>query len=60
MFADTINNLKIELVEIMDRIDAAAKDKTITEQQRVDAEAARDFIYVGFTRLKHIFDKEKK
>ena len=60
MFADTVENLKTELVEIMDRIDMAVRDKTITEQQRVDAEAARDFIYVGFTRLKHIFDKEKK
>lgn len=60
MFDDTINNLKIELIEILDRIDAASKDKTITEQQRTDTEAARDFIYIGFTKLKHIFDEEKK
>lgn len=60
MFDDTINNLKIELIEILDRIDAASKDKTITEQQRTDIEAARDFIYIGFTKLKHIFDEEKK
>ena len=36
----------------MDRIESLAKDKTITEQERTDAIAARDFIYVGFLRVK--------
>ena len=60
MFTDTVENLKTELVEIMDRIDMAVRDKSITEHQRVDAILARDYIYIGFTKFKHIFDEESK
>lgn len=52
MFVDTIENLKVELIEIMDRIEGSVKtDKGITESQKVDALIARDYIYLGFKKL---------
>lgn len=57
-FQEGVRNIRVELLEIMDRIESLAKDKTITEQERTDAIAARDFIYVGYTRIKQCL-KEK-
>ena len=59
MFQETMRNVRLELIEIMDRIEEAAKDKSITEEQRVDAIAARDFIYVGYTRVKQCLEDKK-
>lgn len=59
MFQEGMRNIRLELIDIMDRIDAIAKDKTITEQQRTDAIAARDFIYVGYTRVKQCLEDKK-
>ncbi len=58
MFQETMRNVQLELIEIMDRIEEAAKDKSITEEQRVDAIAARDFIYVGYTRVKQCLEEK--
>jgi hypothetical protein len=58
MFQEGMYNIRLELIDIMDRIDAIAKDKTITEQQRTDAIAARDFIYVGYTRVKQCLEEK--
>ena len=58
MFQESMRNIRAELVDIMDMIDYAAKDKTITDQQRTDAIAARDFIYVGFTRVKQCLEEK--
>ena len=57
MFQEGMTNIRTELIEIMDRIESFAKDKTITEQQRTDAIAARDFIYVGFVRVKQCLEE---
>lgn len=57
-FQEGVRNIRVELLEIMDRIESLAKDKTITEQERTDAIAARDFVYVGYTRIKQCL-KEK-
>lgn len=54
-----MRNIRLELIDIMDRIDAIAKDKTITDQQRTDAIAARDFIYVGYVRVKQCLEDNK-
>ena len=59
MFQEGMRNIRLELLDIMDRIDVIAKDKTITEQQRTDAIAARDFIYVGYTRVKQCLENKK-
>ena len=59
MFQEGMRNIRLELIDIMDRIDVIAKDKTITEQQRTDAIAARDFIYVGYTRVKQCLEDKK-
>ncbi len=59
MFQEGMYNIRLELIDIMDRIDAIVKDKTITDQQRTDAIAARDFIYVGFTRVKQCLEDKK-
>ena len=59
MFLEGMRNIRLELIDIMDRIDAIAKDKTITDQQRTDAIAARDFIYVGYTRVKQCLEDKK-
>lgn len=59
MFQEGMHNIRLELIDIMDRIDAIAKDKTITEQQRTDAIAARDFIYVGYVRVKQCLEDKK-
>lgn len=59
MFQEGMRNIRLELIDIMDRIDAIAKDKTITDQQRTDAIAARDFIYVGYTRVKQCLEDKK-
>ena len=59
MFQEGMYNIRLELIDIMDRIDAIAKDKTITEQQRIDAIAARDFIYVGYVRVKQCLEENK-
>ncbi len=59
MFQEGMYNIRLELIDIMDRIDAIAKDKTITDQQRTDAIAARDFIYVGYTRVKQCLEDKK-
>ena len=59
MFQETMRNVRLELIEIMDRIEEAAKDKSITEEQRVDAIAARDFIYIGYTRIKQCLGDKK-
>ena len=59
MFQEGMYNIRLELIDIMDRIDAIAKDKSITEQQRTDAIAARDFIYVGYTRVKQCLEDKK-
>lgn len=59
MFQEGMRNIRLELIDIMDRIDAIAKDKTITEQQRTDAIAARDFIYVGYVRVKQCLEDKK-
>lgn len=59
MFQEGMRNIRLELIDIMDRIDAIAKDKTITDQQRTDAIAARDFIYVGYTRVKQCLEVNK-
>ena len=59
MFTEGMRNIRLELIDIMDRIDAIAKDKTITDQQRTDAIAARDFIYVGYTRVKQCLEDKK-
>jgi hypothetical protein len=58
-FQEGMRNIRLELIDIMDRIDVIAKDKTITEQQRTDAIAARDFIYVGYTRVKQCLEDKK-
>ena len=58
MFQEGMRNIRLELIDIMDRIDVIAKDKTITEQQRIDAIAARDFIYVGYTRVKQCLEEK--
>ena len=59
MFQEGMYNIRLELIDIMDRIDAIAKDKSITEQQRTDAIAARDFIYVGYVRVKQCLEDKK-
>ena len=59
MFQEGMYNIRLELIDIMDRIDMISKDKTITEQQRTDAIAARDFIYVGYTRIKQCLEDKK-
>ena len=59
MFQEGMHNIRLELIDIMGRIDAIAKDKTITEQQRTDAIAARDFIYVGYIRVKQCLEDKK-
>ena len=59
MFQEGMYNIRLELIDIMDRIDVIAKDKTITEQQRTDAIAARDFIYVGYVRVKQCLEDKK-
>ena len=59
MFQEGMRNIRLELIDIMDRIDVIAKDKTITDQQRTDAIAARDFIYVGYTRVKQCLENKK-
>ena len=59
MFLEGMRNIRLELIDIMDRIDVIAKDKTITDQQRTDAIAARDFIYVGYTRVKQCLEDKK-
>ena len=59
MFQEGMRNIRLELIDIMDRIDVIAKDKTITDQQRTDAIAARDFIYVGYTRVKQCLGDKK-
>lgn len=59
MFQEGMRNIRLELIDIMDRIDAIAKDKTITDQQRTDAIAARDFIYVGYVRVKQCLEDNK-
>lgn len=58
MFEQGMSHIRVELLEIMDRIESFAKDKTITEQQRTDAIAARDFIYVGYTRVKQCLEEK--
>ena len=58
MFQEGMSHIRIELLEIMDRIESFAKDKTITDQQRTDAIAARDFIYVGYTRVKQCLEEK--
>ncbi len=58
MFQQGMYNIGIELIEIMDRIESLTKDKTITEQERTDAIAARDFIYVGYTRIKQCLEEK--
>lgn len=58
MFQEGMRNIRLELIDIMDRIDVIAKDKTITEQQRTDAIAARDFIYVGYVRVKQCLEEK--
>lgn len=58
-FQEGMRNIRLELIDIMDRIDIIAKDKTITDQQRTDAIAARDFIYVGYTRIKQCLEDKK-
>ena len=57
-FQEGMRNIRLELIDIMDRIDVIAKDKTITDQQRTDAIAARDFIYVGYTRVKQCLEEK--
>ena len=59
MFLESMTNIKEELVDIMDMIDCTVKNKTITNQQRTDAIAARDFIYVGYTRVKQCLENKK-
>ena len=59
MFQEGMRNIRLELIDIMDRIDVIAKDKTITDQQRTDAIAAHDFIYVGYTRVKQCLEDKK-
>ena len=59
MFTEGMRNIRLELIDIMDRIDVIAKDKTITDQQRTDAIAARDFIYVGYVRVKQCLEDKK-
>jgi hypothetical protein len=59
MFQEGMYNIRLELLDIMDRIDVIVKDKTITEQQRIDATAARDFIYVGYVRVKQCLEDKK-
>ena len=59
MFQEGMYNIRLELIDIMDRIDAIAKDKSITEQHRTDAIAARDFIYVGYVRVKQCLEDKK-
>ena len=59
MFQEGMRNIRLELIDIMDRIDVIAKDRTITEQQRTDAIAARDFIYVGYVRVKQCLEDKK-
>ena len=58
-FQEGMRNIRLELIDVMDMIDALAKDKTITDQQRIDAIAARDFIYVGYTRVKQCLEDKK-
>ena len=59
MFQEGMRNIRLELIDIMDRIDMISKDKTITEQQRTDAIAACDFIYVGYVRVKQCLEDNK-
>ena len=59
MFQEGMRNIRLEVIDIMDRIDMISKDKTITEQQRTDAIAARDFIYVGYVRVKQCLEDNK-
>ena len=59
MFQEGMRNIRLELIDIMDMIDTLAKDKTITDQQRTDAIAARDFIYVGYIRVKQCLEDKK-
>lgn len=60
MFQEGMYNIRLELIDIMDRIDMISKDKTITEQQRTDAIAARDFIYVGYVRVKQCLEDKNE
>ena len=59
VFQEGMRNIRLELIDIMDMIDFAARDKNITDQQRTDAIAARDFIYVGYTRVKQCLEDKK-
>lgn len=52
MFEQTIQNLEAELEEIIDRIESAAKDKSINQIQRIDVIVARDLIWNGLNKLK--------
>ena len=52
MFEQTIQNLEAELEEIIDRIESAAKDKSINQTQRIDVIVARDLIWNGLNKLK--------
>lgn len=52
MFELAIDNIKIELAEIIDRIESAAKDKSINQTQRIDMIVARDLIWNGLNKLK--------
>jgi hypothetical protein len=58
-FQEGMRNIRLELIDVMDMIDTLVKDKTITDQQRTDAIAARDFIYVGYTRVKQCLEDKK-
>lgn len=55
MLSEKLEIIETELVEIMDRIDNIIKvDKTLNERQKIDIILARDYIYLGFEKLKEV------
>ena len=55
MLSEKLDTIMTELVEIMDRLEELPKsDKDVTDKQKIDIDLARDYIYLGFTKLKEI------
>lgn len=55
MLSERLNDIGTELIEIMDRIETIVKvDKTLNERQKIDIILARDYIYLGFEKLKEV------
>lgn len=54
MLSEKLEIIENELIEIMDRLEELPKSETITDREKIDINLARDYIYLGFTKLKEI------